>query len=67
MSARGVEEALQPKTLLVSLAKPWVHIDRHLLLLARAVPNHGMRVLMKRVWLNYTVSTGKGSANVVPC
>ena len=34
MSVRGVEEALQPKTLVAILAKPWVHIDRHLLLLA---------------------------------
>lgn len=66
-SVRGIEEALQPKTLLVILAKPWMHVDRHLLLLAHAVSNRGMRALMKKIWLNYTASTGKGSAKVVPC
>lgn len=64
-SIRGVEGAPQPKPLLVILAKPWVHIDRHLPLLAHAVSSHGMRLLMKNVWLNYRASTGKGSANVV--
>lgn len=64
MSVRGVEEAPQPKTLLVILAKLWVHIDRHLLLLAHAVSSRVMRVLMKKVWLNYTASMGKGSAKL---
>lgn len=64
---RGTEEALQPKTLLVILAKAWMHGDRHLFLLAHAVSNRGMRVLMKKIWLNHTASKGKGSAKVVPC
>lgn len=67
MSVRGVEEAPQPKTLLVILAKPRVHTDRHLLLQAHAVSSHGIRVLMKKVWLNYAASMGKGYAKVVPC
>lgn len=66
-SVRGIEEALQPKPLLVILAKPWMHVDRHLLLLAHAVSKRGMRVLMKKIWLNHTASTGKGCAKVVPC